>query len=208
MPRFKNAVSTSGSIISLIEAVTKWGPALATVTGLSGISAWGVALSEPFKKYAPISWIAAAISGAILGATLVWIWAVARRNLSYAALLNKASKDSARINILENSFNRQMIRMSDFSLPIPKPHKHKIFNECFLVGPANIVCVGTLILTDGHFINCDYVALKDGVQIFNAIPFENLTITGGTVTGITFLLSQDAVASLPPHVNWISNLPE
>lgn len=204
MSRLKDTISTSGSVISLIEAATKWGPILATVIGTSGISAWGVAISDPFKKYAPVSWIAAAISGAILGATLVWIWSVAKRNLGYAALLNKSAEDSDRINILENSFNRQMIKLGDFGLPIAKPHKHKIFNDCFTVGPANIVCLGTLTLNEGEYINCDFVALKDGAKIYNAIFFENLTFTGGVVTGVTFLLSRTALESLPSNANWIS----
>ncbi|MDT0215877.1 hypothetical protein Q9R35_00940 [Alcaligenes sp. AB3] len=208
MHRFKNAVSTSGGVLSLLEAAYRWGPMLITVIGSSSVSAWSVALSEPFTKFAPFSWIAAAILGAILGVILVWIWAAAKQKLGYAALLKKAAEDSDRINILENSFNRQMIKLSDFSLPIPTPHKHKIFNECFLIGPANIVCLDTLTLTNGQYINCDYVVLNDHAQIFNAISFENLTITGGVVTGVTFLLPKNAAASLPPHVNWITNAPK
>lgn len=208
MAKIKEYLAAGGSVLSLLDAAIRWLPSVITVLGLSGLSGWSAAVSEPFRRYAPFSWVIAAGVGALLGVLVIWLWAAARSKQAFAQLMLKESLKSDRINIVENTFTRCKVDINDFRLPISKPHQHKIFNECLITGPANIVCTNVLTMTRVQLVNCDYVLLKRDASIYNAIPFEDLTIAGGLVTGVTFLVPRDGHEDLlsQPGANWITTI--
>jgi hypothetical protein len=155
----------------------------AVVTGylsswVSWISQWGA-----------FGWWCAALAGGIATSVIYVAGAVARDLYSTARSKEKWAREVDSINPMDKVFHGRRIRLADLVHPIRKNIKDKNFADCELIGPANIVFRGNGHFTDGLFLNCDVVIMKDGdVTLNNVVILENCTITRCEIFEVTLIV--------------------
>lgn len=152
------------------------------------MTGWIASYSEWVRQFGAIGWW---ITG-LIGALIVALIACSAIQLRYAWVRSKAvqgwkvTTDS--FNPMADDFNRLRIRISDLADPVTNRITGKVFTNCDLIGPANIVFLGQGSLTRVGFVNCDVIAARPGTPIFNAIGLVGVTMTGGRIANATIIV--------------------
>jgi hypothetical protein len=174
-----------------------------------GFPAWAVRTAQIFAEYAPFSWVAAGILGALTWAIIRLLWQLANRirvRSKYDEYFVERNRD---FNPLETTFERKRIYVDDLVLPSHPFVDGKTFVDCDIIGPANIYFASgnsIPVLKPPVF---DMVCLDPTKRFWNGFIFSNCIfrncsfqrITGFASTE-TYVLWKDITS-----VNWISPPP-
>jgi hypothetical protein len=196
------------SMLAFAERLLRWGPLVIGTAGTGLASGWAAYLTEPLAAYAPLSWAASAIFGAVLFIFAFAIWARARLWVQQRELNKSYLRTVSEINPFDDVFHRRSIRIMDFKRPIPENIKNKTFVECDMMGPAIVILNGITTLNGGGMFGCDFVKVKANHPISNAIAFENISMRNSRIFNVTFLIPEYMVPQMPPPgpngPNWIT----
>jgi len=184
MPNHGAGVVKSGRD-RLIEFVLEhW---LSMLYGLvTGVGLWTAYLTKPLAKYAPLSWVVAALALGLIAALTALVVAWAGWSLSRWRFTKRLTETAA-INPLDGRFERKRIRVSDFFAPYGEPIVAASFIKCELVGP------GAIYLRNGQvpgtrFESCEIVIVRPGATIIGGTVFEHPTFHECVFVGVTLLL--------------------
>lgn len=159
-----------GAVMLYLATITEWLRAL----GPAGIG--GVAILTML-----LTWLA------IAGGQLLRSKARVRREEAFALQKWKDQVDT--INPLAATFNNQRIKISDLAHPVSNSISGKRFTDCELIGPSNLVFLGSGEVIGVTFSNCDIVVLKSGkINLHNAIRFDNNRLYGGHIWNCTLII--------------------
>ncbi len=191
----------------LQEASAYWG--LLPAIGGSGVSglvvAWAAHVTALLKPYAPLSWVLAGFLGAWLFMISAYIFAVVRDRIIVANVNRRFYEQIDRINPLQNTFEKQRIRIDDLVSPIRPLVSKKNFIECELIGPANIRFAASS-MRNNEFIMVDFVYCDNDTFPLNGVIFAECSMRNCKLFKITFLISdKDTGFSEGPNFNWLNS---
>jgi hypothetical protein len=167
------AVFVAGGGMTYLAAITDW----AHAWGPLGIGAVGLAAALAV-------WI-----GLALGAS---IRAKATLHKAHTTAIEKWKEQVDSVNPLASEFHTKRLRIADISHPISNRISNKRMIDCELVGPANLVMIGSSFSHVG-FMNCDIAVARDGAMIQNAILLENVTMIGGQIWNCTIFIPSNQI---------------
>lgn len=142
------------------------------------MSALAAALTDVLQEFAPASWIFAGLFGGVLTAAILSLVALFHERLRRARYYLLAEKTELTVNPLENVFERQRLKVSDFTPPTGNRLTNKIFRECDLVGPGNIVLGEGVNVNGMGLFECDVVAIDGNIPAaWTALVLEQCVLT-------------------------------
>ena len=140
---------------------------------MSGIGAY---LTGTLHEYAPFSWIAAALLGALVVSGITAFIAWVRSEVARTRYLRSVSIHADGVNPLDDSFHRARIHIEVLADPVRKTIEGKTFVNCDLIGPRAVAFGHCVFGTNIAFFNCDYLQIPMGPRkVENFISFKNCT---------------------------------
>jgi len=191
-------------LFRIAERIVQWLPATVSTAAVALASGWAVYVTEALGKYAPASWITSALAGGIVAAVCFWLWANASERLQQVKVSKLWAERPMLVNPLDDIFNRQTMDLSTFFNNYRKPSDDKIFNECVLRGPALVIFLERVSLTDNNFQQCDFVKVPLNPTVENAVMFRRFSAARCTFVGVTFLIQENLVSQFPKGTPWIN----
>lgn len=120
--------------------------------------------------------------------------AMFRQKLAQANAIDKWRDAVDTINPLEETFQKQRIRIADLVSPIDSTIQGKTFIDCELIGPANLVVKTTVkgkaTIHDVSFLDSDFILVDQG-KAYNAAALMDCTILRGRMYKVTLLVPRD-----------------
>jgi len=102
--------------------------------------AWAAKATELFADYAPFSWVGMGLLGFLMMAASLALIGVMRSRFQLVALRNKVAVADF-VDPMAKTFERKRIHIRDLQPPLQGHITNKVFIDCDLIGPANIVFV-------------------------------------------------------------------
>lgn len=141
------------------------------------------------NQYGAFGWWTAGLLGFLLASLVLVAASVAREKFAMAQAMKKWARDVDQVNPLSQTFDSRRIKLSDIAHPLRRRISNKRFQNCDLLGPANIVLAGGSV-TEAGFLSCDFVIVREDTRVYNTIVLETCSITGGTISQCTIFMSQ------------------
>lgn len=164
---------------------------------IGALVAGGVAyVTEFMDAWKPLSWLAAAMVGAILvqAWSLLRAWQGERDERKRRIALLEAPKGT--LKPLSKRFEGERIFISDILPPTQFKIHGREFRDCEIVGPANVLFHGTrrgsLEMNDCGFMGSDGVVIDSGAEAHNLAVFEDCSFRGCTFVSVTILVPLEA----------------
>lgn len=179
----------------------------ASLTG--ALVGWATWLAGLFQQYAPASWVIAGVLGALVGALIMLVAALARERMQLVKFRNGVFS-AHQINPLDVMFNSRRIRLVDLAPPLGPYIIGKTFIDCEIIGPANIMFTGCHFQQSGGEV-VDGIVIKAPLQPSNGFAFKNCTFTRCKFYLMTFMVVEsDYPFFLANHtgLNWITERPD
>ncbi len=180
-------------------AGTLWTLFGGTMTG------WAAFIANPFPAYAPLSWVVAGLIGAAFSAFIFWLVARSQHWLARAKWTRTFSSPGDGVNPMDDNFIRKRIKINDFVSPAHAVIQGKTFDRCELFGPSTVM-FGNGAMVGPQMYDCNFICIKNGVTIHNAIQFDQCSLINCKVYRCNVLVSENDVNSVPP-VPWLSRTP-
>ena len=108
------------------------------------------------------------------------------------------------VNPLDDNFVRKRIRISDFVSPVHQLIEEKVFDRCEIIGPAMVIIGSNM--HNPQFLDTNFVCVKDGFPVFNAIEVRNCSFINCKFYRLTVIVPESGV-SLLPSVPFLSRTP-
>jgi hypothetical protein len=202
-------LGTINTLTALLERALKYGWPLmgGAITGT--ITAWATAATAFLHPYAPFSWVAAFLIGAVIFELLVcggvWI-----RNIIISQTIRRSFYEQPdRINPLLTIFQHQRIHISDLLSPITRRIDNKTFIGCEIIGPENIVLLDDFHMSHCDFFSCDYIVCNNRVvPVQNGVAFHACVMRNCKLHRITFLVPETDVVKFERgvgNIKWLSD---
>jgi hypothetical protein len=190
----------------IISSIFNW----SWTIGGGAVVGWGTWATGLFAQYAPFSWVAAGVVGAIIAALITAVVAWSRTKLSYARYIDRSGSPGDNVNPLDDSFHRKRISLTSFvSPPYNNLVRGKTFDQCELFGPAVVVLRGNITMSHNEIHFCDFVAIGNKAVPVNGISFADVTIIRSKMFGIVFLVHESRVQSMIDQgIPFITYVPE
>lgn len=178
-----------------------------------GVPAWALQASSLFGRYQPVSSVAAGLAGTLLFAIIARLLAATREGLVAASVRDRFYRDGDRVNPLDRLFERKRLSIADLAPPMGGPIRDKTFDNCELIGPANIILAATGggVLHGNSFSKCDAVATADGAQPETATGFLNCRFVNCHFFNVTLFIHEGVYSTANASIgglNWITPEPK
>ena len=207
MGRLDKLASWEGSL-QLGERLLHWGPLVIGTGGAAWLGGWATAATSAFGAYSPASWVFGGLLGAGLFALVVSLWTSARTRMVRLKFASAMSEKPPTVNPLDGVFTKQRISADSFRNHFNEPVEGKTFVDCELIGPAVIFLADGISMAGVGIAACEFIRVRDGAAIYNAMPWQHITVTRGKLRGLTLLVPQSAVAKVDAGVagiQWITH---
>ena len=152
-------------------------------------------LTEWIKQYGPLALVIAFFIGAALTLALYRLML----NLKMKSTIQKHATylmSNTPINILEDRFNKQTLKVTDFFSPYYIPHKNKTITQSVIAGPGSLFLSGTSLLRC-NFYDCQVVLVDVTKPVQNIICFQDSSISDSQIIGCTLFMSPQHYAEMP-----------
>jgi membrane protein implicated in regulation of membrane protease activity len=161
---------------------------------------WAASVTHGIAKFGPIGWVAAASLGAALFILLALGFAKSRQQIVRTSIERRFFQDPDRINPLEDHFRRKRIRLADLVSPIDPFVRGKTFDDCEIIGPANVVLRATRPASGGmldcRFSQSGAMIIRDDAPPLNSLILEDCMLRGCRVHQVTLLIPESAYQHL------------
>lgn len=116
------------------------------------------------------------------------LFAWAQSRLAMANATRKWTTEVDFINPLNSEFSRKRINITKMPHPSINTLMKKKFIECEIIGPAAVFLGNNTTLLSTTFIDCDFAVTKLRPHLSNAIILQDVTILGGSISGVIFFI--------------------
>lgn len=190
---------TLESHLSFIQMLRGW------IMRIAGgvMTAWAAWATTTMQGYAPLSYVVAFLVGALLVSAIFAVTGWFRVELIKAKIHAKLLKEPSNFDPLESHFHKKRLNISQLSSPINNEINQKSFTKCEILGPADVYIGTGNIITRNRIGNCNFIAVKRGIPLFNVINMVHCSIDDCEVFGINFFVHPDAVRHIPDG-HWIT----
>ncbi|MGR2947838.1 hypothetical protein ABMX85_21415 [Vibrio vulnificus] len=193
---------TKKAISSLASWITDWfishGPTLIAAFIGGGGMAYLASISEPVSKFGVIGWLSIGlVAFFILGATFACfgVW----RERSTLAEFTKKSMYVNASNPLSPIHKDEKINLIDFYHPFYKAARNIRFENCDLMGPANIYADGGTFDQCG-FNDCEIIIVRTDRPIKGGIHLHRPFLVNCHLYRVTFIMPLEQYQSLPKQM--------
>lgn len=181
----------------------------AVMSAVTGLAAWA---TKQLEEWAPLSYLVAAVAGAIVFVAIFGAAVVIRNAMIMGSIRRRFYEGGERIDPMKRQFDRQRVKIADLAPPMGGPIKEKTFEECEILGPANIVLLGTgsSMLAGNTFSKTDAISTADGAQPNTAVIFLNCRFINCHFFEVAIFLHEgvyDAANTAISGLNWITPPP-
>ncbi|OWV39432.1 hypothetical protein [Mameliella alba] len=163
---------------------------LGGVIGSFGVSAWAASTSDWVASFGSLGWVSAGFLGALTFALIYLAYAASRLYISRAMLIAKRAEETTNINPLEDTFQREIITVSDIYSPYHQQLENKHFRECRFVGPMVIVFGNDMTIRSPSMNECNFVVVNPG-YVNGVIQFSKSTFIDCEFDSVTFLVQPE-----------------
>jgi len=203
--------ASAAFLVWLDRFVNWWSAAAgAGILTVGGLTAWAASAVNRLASYAPLSWVAAGILGALATALAFLLVQVAVRLRLRTRFDARNLAGPSPINPLEKTFVNRRIYVNDFVLPSNTIISDKTFIDCEIVGPANLYWwrgnnAPTLLGPP-----MDAVYLDPKKHFSNGIGLDNCIFRGCSFQRITLFVGAPDYEAVKGNafLNWISETPD
>lgn len=176
--------------------------------------AWLAHISDIINSWGPVGWggIGIASGASIYIATTLGYWLYASaKSRRMAARFQERVLSTALINPLARTFTNQRIKVHDLCPPIGGAIRDKVFVDCEIVGPANVLFLSCNLSNNGGE-GVDGSITKNGVLPKNGVAFINCSFSGCKFYLMTFMVPEELYYSFSLYnwtgINWLTSVPE
>jgi len=162
--------------------------------------AWGSYASPFMTAHQPLSWIAVGFAGVMAAAFIYWLLAVANGKMAMAKRV-VATLEKSGVNILEDRFDKKVIRLIDFYHPQYITQDNKDFRNCEINGPSLVH------FDDAHMERCQFrhvqivvVSTGEDNVVWGATSFKSPKFIGCSLVNFTMLMNKATYDALPAEV--------
>ncbi len=207
--RLEPAVSLSSWVAATIYSlVTNWALIWATLGAIA--VTWSAALSGyPLGSLGLVLTVAATSTAIYAAVSRGRLWN-ARRSVEKATeRYIEARVSKSTVNPLDVAFTSQRIDFRDLIRPLTSEVKGKTFVRCQIIGPMNVVLLGSTNLANPNGIACEAVYTNNDVYISNAINIIDCDFRDCEFFNITFMVTPDSYPHFTHQIltNWITTNP-
>lgn len=188
-------------------ATLLWGAPTAVAS--FALPAWAVGASKVFDGYSPLSWVCAGFSGLLAAALTYNITASGRAKWVRARYDARMLAQGGLIDPLERTFERKRIYLNEFCLPSHPLIEGKIFIECEIIGPANIIFLSGNNITDARLPKVDTFYMRHGANPNHGYVFKDCLFRGCNFSRISFMVQHEERGMFQNFgfVNWLTEPP-
>lgn len=197
-------LSTTEGLLQFLDRLVRWAPPAVGTFLSGGLAGWAATATAAVNAYGPISWVISGLAGALMFCLAWYLWSIARLNIAKYEFAKELATRPHIINPLQDTFTKQRIDVNAFRTPTSDLVVGKVFVDCELRGPAVVLFMGSHF-SDAGFINCEMVKVRDKVQIYNVVPFKDITVRGGKLCNLTILVPESTANSFPPGTHWLTS---
>lgn len=155
-------------------------------------------LTEWIKQYGPLALVVTFFIGS---AITLWLYNLAL-NLRMKATTQKYAAhlmNTNQINILEDKFEKQNLKVNDFFNPYYIPHTNKTIANSIISGPGSLFMPGAII-SRCKFYNCQVVLTDATIPIQNITCFRDANITDSLFVGCTLFMNKVHYEEFPDQM--------
>lgn len=157
------------------------------------------AISDWLEPWGPIGWAAVGLatflvllfSIVVVGMGVAW-----RRGRDQLTEFSRRHLETASVNPLEEAFERKRFKADDFYHPFFEENHNKVFRNCEIVGPCNIVLNGMTNMPRAKFRECDWVIVDCAKPLHGAVGFNNSSFYDCGFYRITFFVEANFARDL------------
>jgi hypothetical protein len=179
------------------------------------LPAWAAHAVGLFRSWAPLSWVIAGFAGAGFFVMCYLGFALARK-IIVRSQVEKTYRDRLDgIDPMADRFVRQRIKLLDLASPIDGTITGKTFEDCELIGPANIVIMSSAPGRGGfdtvNFIDAAAVLVREDAMIANCIVLQDCIVRRCKVHRVTMFMPVSAYQFMVdklPGMNLLTPTPE
>lgn len=197
-------------IDKLASHATLW-PFLLGSGFMTALAGWAAHATRLLQPYAPLSWVASALTAGFLCAGIFAFYGRGKLWLTTETVRREFYKNTDRLNPLETTFRERRINILDLASPIEPVIRGKTFIDCEIIGPA-IVCLSATSPGKGGmngvaFIDCNACKVRDNFFLSNGLMFEDCTFLRGKMFRITLFIPVSGyqhIKSNMPGMLWLT----
>ena len=201
-------------LANLIEFLAPYVHLFELLGGMStfgAIAGWAAQSSPALVRYAPFSWVAAALAGTLIFFVIARLAVAIRTALLNADIRRRFYDAPNRLNPVQEVFRGERINISDLVPPYEPVIRGKTFIDCELIGPASILLNATKPGSGGFngvmFLEAAGIVVQDGIGIPNCTVFEDCQFLRGKIVRVLIFvprLGYDHVHGSFPQLPWIT----
>lgn len=181
------------------------------VAALAAVGVGGVigAFTDALRPWAPASWMACALVALVAFLALVRLSASVYRSYVDSNIRKKFYADTAKFDPMKTRFDRERFRVIDLIHPFSNVIEDRQFENCEIIGPANIVLIATGkgMLNGNNFANCDAVSHMGDAKLNTAIIFKDCRFLNCQFYNVLLMMQEDvydAANTAITGLNWIN----
>jgi hypothetical protein len=164
--------------------------------GISGLATYLAAITAWARSWGPLGWLLCGLGVALLLAMFAYITALFLESRSRAALNEKRALSSTRINILQPSFEDQIIHQEDLWSFQHQQIGNKRFHKCRFVGPMVVLLNGKCFIDRLAANDCNFIEISKGGVAHGLVAFFSCHFTDCEFDCVTFLVTETDAAQM------------
>lgn len=171
------------------------------------LPAWAVQASKLFEQYEPLSWVVAGFIGLASGSAIYYLAALGRHKWVKARYDARMLAQGGAVDPLEKTLERKRIYLNEFCLPSHPFIEGKVFIDCELIGPANIIFLSGNSINDARYPIIDTIYMKEGARPNNGYIFKDCIFRSCNFSRVTFLVQFEETRMFSgfSYVNWLTD---
>lgn len=174
--------------------IDHWPTITLAIVGSGGMG-YLASLSTLISRYGAVGWTTVALASALAIAITLACFGYWKERSALADYARKSTL-SVRTNPLSPIHQHELIQMGDFFHPYYKPVQNVRFENCDLMGPANVFAEGGAF-ENCNFEGCEIVIARSDRRVIGGIHLVRPVLLNCRLYRITFLMTIDQYNSMP-----------
>lgn len=162
---------------------------------VGSIAGYSASLTSWMSSWGPAGWLSFGLLAMLVFSSALLLWGMFQESRSRRALNQKRLEQPTRINILKESFDKEIIHTEDiwsFQKPLIKG---KRFHNCRFVGPMVVIFLDNITVNGMFASACNFIEVGEST-VYGVIALQDCILTECEFDCVTFLVQQDMLGKL------------
>ena len=163
---------------------------------LADISVW-------LQPWGPIGWGAAGLATFLVllsVLTLIRMGSAWVRSKHEIASYSEKQRSSISVNPIDDLFERKRFLVSEFYHPFLEENTGKVFRECEIMGPGNVLLTGHTDMPRPKFRQCEFVVVDPKKPMYSVVCFKDSSFVDCSFYRVSFFVTAEMVRELKKQV--------